>query len=233
MDPMRATRDRRHQRDSCSSTWSEKQQTLNGGDPLVESVSSCSSRTELFCVFFPLLQWGVQPDSGRWDWAGLKAEIKKHGLRNSLLLAPMPTASTSQILGNNEVRTRRTQAPSFAWTTFVRGQVLTVSVFPFPIVQCFEPYTSNIYVRRTLAGEFVCVSRHLLQDLIELGLWTPELKNKIIAANGSIATIEEIPADIRALYKTVWEVSQKTIINMAADRGVYIDQVSCAHIQRV
>jgi len=141
--------------------------------------------------------WGVKPDSNRWDWDGLRAEIKQHGLRNSLLLAPMPTASTSQILGNNE---------------------------------CFEPYTSNIYVRRTLAGEFVCVSRHLLQDLIELGLWTPELKNKIIAHNGSIKNILEIPAHIRELYKTVWEVSQKTIINMAADRGAYIDQSQSLNI---
>jgi ribonucleotide reductase alpha subunit len=94
----------------------------------------------------------------------------------------------------------------------------------------FEPYTSNIYVRRTLAGEFVCVSRHLLQDLIELGLWTPELKNKIIAKNGSIQSIQEIPAHIRQLYKTVWEVSQKTIINMAADRGAYIDQSQSLNI---
>jgi len=143
--------------------------------------------------------WNVPESfhSGRWDWKALRAEIATHGLRNSLLLAPMPTASTSQILGNNE---------------------------------CFEPYTSNIYVRRTLAGEFVCVSRHLLQDLIELGIWTPELKNKIIAHNGSIQRIEEIPAHIKALYKTVWEISQKTIINMAADRGVYIDQSQSLNI---
>lgn len=135
--------------------------------------------------------WGVKPTSGRWDWDGLRAEIKAHGVRNSLLLAPMPTASTSQILGNNE---------------------------------CFEPYTSNIYVRRTLAGEFVCVSRHLLSDLIKLGLWTPELKNKLIAHNGSVQAIPEIPAHIRELYKTVWEIKGRTLIDMAADRGAYIDQ---------
>jgi len=134
--------------------------------------------------------WGVTP-SDRWDWEGLKKEIAQHGIRNSLLLAPMPTASTSQILGNNE---------------------------------CFEPYTSNIYVRRTLAGEFVCVSRHLLIDLIELGLWTDELKTKLIAANGSVQNIPEVPKDLKDLYKTVWEMKQKNLIEMAADRGAFIDQ---------
>jgi ribonucleoside-diphosphate reductase alpha chain len=134
--------------------------------------------------------WGVTP-SERWDWAGLKAEIKTHGIRNSLLLAPMPTASTSQILGNNE---------------------------------CFEPYTSNIYTRRVLSGEFVVVNKHLLKDLVELGLWDNDMKNKIIAANGSIQQIEEIPSNIKELYKTVWEIKQRTIIDMAADRGAYICQ---------
>lgn len=110
--------------------------------------------------------------SGRWDWAKLKGEIATHGLRNSLLLAPMPTASTSQILGNNE---------------------------------CFEPITSNIYVRRTLAGEFVCLMRSLIDDLMKLGIWSPELKDQIIARNGSVQGIDVIPADIQALYKTVWE----------------------------
>jgi len=134
--------------------------------------------------------WGVTP-SNRWEWDILKDEVKKYGVRNSLLLAPMPTASTSQILGNNE---------------------------------CFEPYTSNIYSRRVLSGEFVIVNKHLLKDLVKLGIWNDGLKNKIIAANGSVQNIKEIPDNIKALYKTVWEISQKVIINMAADRGAYICQ---------
>ncbi len=134
--------------------------------------------------------WNVTP-SPRWEWDILKEEVKKHGVRNSLLLAPMPTASTSQILGNNE---------------------------------CFEPYTSNIYSRRVLSGEFVIVNKHLLKDLVKLGLWNDNLKNKIIAANGSVQGIPEIPENIKALYKTVWEISQKVIINMAADRGAFICQ---------
>jgi ribonucleoside-diphosphate reductase alpha chain len=139
---------------------------------------------------FQFDMWGVTP-SPRWEWNILKEEVKKHGVRNSLLLAPMPTASTSQILGNNE---------------------------------CFEPYTSNIYSRRVLSGEFVIVNKHLLKDLVKLGLWNDKLKNKIIAANGSVQNIAEIPENIKALYKTVWEISQKVIINMAADRGAYICQ---------
>lgn len=134
--------------------------------------------------------WNVTP-SPRWEWDVLKEEVKKYGIRNSLLLAPMPTASTSQILGNNE---------------------------------CFEPYTSNIYSRRVLSGEFVIVNKHLLKDLVKLGIWNDSLKNKIIIANGSVQNIEVIPANIKALYKTVWEISQKVIINMAADRGAYICQ---------
>ncbi len=134
--------------------------------------------------------WGVTP-TDRWDWAGLKAEVKQYGVRNSLLVAPMPTASTSQIFGNNE---------------------------------CFEPYTSNIYTRRVLSGEFIIVNKHLLKDLVSLGLWTNSMKNKIIAANGSIQNIEEIPADIKELYKTVWEIKQRNLIDMAADRGAYICQ---------
>merc|ERR1711971_821522 len=127
----------------------------------------------------------------RFDWKGLRAKIAKHGVRNSLLCAPMPTASTSQILGNNE---------------------------------CFEPYTSNVYVRRTLAGEFVCINDHFLRDLIKLGIWTPLLKDKLIAANGSVQKLEEVPAKLKAIYKTVWEISQKTLIDMAAERGHFIDQ---------
>lgn len=134
--------------------------------------------------------WGVQP-SNRWDWETLRAEVMEYGVRNSLLVAPMPTASTSQILGNNE---------------------------------CFEPYTSNIYTRRVLSGEFIIVNKHLLKDLIQLGLWNNNMKNQIIAANGSIQNIPEIPAKIKELYKTVWEIKQRNLIDMAADRGAYICQ---------
>lgn len=134
--------------------------------------------------------WNVKPSS-RWDWKRLRQDIAAHGVRNSLLVAPMPTATTSQILGNNE---------------------------------SFEPYTSNLYVRRTLAGEFVCVSRHLLKDLITLGLWSKEMKDKLIAENGSVQNIKEIPKNIKELYKTVWEIKGKTIIDLAADRGAFIDQ---------
>jgi ribonucleoside-diphosphate reductase alpha chain len=134
--------------------------------------------------------WGVEP-STRWDWAGLKAKIKQHGLRNSLLLAPMPTASTSQILGNNE---------------------------------CIEPYTSNIYTRRTLSGEYIVVNKHLLNDLIRLNLWDEDMKEMLIASNGSIQHIPGIPAELKERYKTVWEISQKALIDMAADRGAFICQ---------
>lgn len=134
--------------------------------------------------------WGVEP-TDLWDWKELKAKIAQYGVRNSLLVAPMPTASTAQILGNNE---------------------------------SIEPYTSNIYTRRVLSGEFQVVNHHLLHDLMELGLWSDVMKNKIIAQGGSIQGIEEIPASIRALYKTVWEISQKTLIDLAADRGAFIDQ---------
>jgi ribonucleotide reductase alpha subunit len=134
--------------------------------------------------------WNVTP-TDRWDWATLKANIMEHGMYNSLLLAPMPTASTAQILGNNE---------------------------------CFEPYTSNIFTRRVLSGEFPVVNGHLLRDLVAMGLWNPELKNRIIANGGSVQGIKEIPEDLQAIYKTVWEISQKQLINMAAERGAYIDQ---------
>lgn len=140
--------------------------------------------------------WGVQPTS-LWDWDDLKIRISKHGIRNSLLVAPMPTASTSQILGFNE---------------------------------CFEPYTSNIYTRRVLAGEFQVVNPYLLRDLMNLGLWNDEMRSLIIAQNGSIANIPNIPDDIRHLYRTVWEISQKSIIDMAADRGAFIDQSQSLNI---
>ena len=146
---------------------------------------------------FQFDMWGVTPDSGRWNWDSLKKEVKKHGVRNSLLVAPMPTASTSQIMGNNE---------------------------------CFEPYTSNIYTRRTLSGEFIVVNKHLMKDLIELGLWDEGMKNKLIAAKGSVQGIQEIPQNIKDLYKTVWEISQKAIIDMAADRGAYICQSQSMNI---
>lgn len=140
--------------------------------------------------------WGVTP-SDRWDWKSLKEEVKKHGVRNSLLLAPMPTASTAQILGNNE---------------------------------CFEPYTSNIYTRRVLSGEFIIVNRHLLKDLVKAGLWNREMRLKIMAANGSIQNINEVPQKIKDLYKTAWEISQKAIIEQAADRGAYICQSQSLNI---
>ena len=146
---------------------------------------------------FQFDMWGIAPSSKRWDWTKLKREVKKHGVRNSLLLAPMPTASTSQILGNNE---------------------------------CFEPYTSNIYTRRVLSGEFIVVNKHLLKDLIKLNLWNESMKDRLMEANGSIQGIKEIPDDIKLLYRTVWEVSQKSIIDMAADRGAYICQSQSMNI---
>lgn len=139
---------------------------------------------------FQFDMWGVTP-TDRHDWDGLRKEVMETGVRNSLLVAPMPTASTSQILGNNE---------------------------------CFEPYTSNIYTRRVLSGEFIIVNKHLLKDLVQLGLWNNTMKNKIIANNGSVQNIDEIPADIKELYKTVWEIKQRNLIDMAADRGAYICQ---------
>lgn len=134
--------------------------------------------------------WGVEP-SPRWDWAGLKERIAKYGLRNSLLVAPMPTASTSQILGNNE---------------------------------CFEPYTSNIYTRRVLAGEFQVVNSHLMKDLSELGIWNESVKNKIIADGGSVQKVPGVPQKLKDIYRTVWEIPQRSIIDMAADRGAFVDQ---------
>ncbi len=137
--------------------------------------------------------WGIKDEelSGRWDWKKLRKDVKKHGVRNSLLVAPMPTASTSQILGNNEA---------------------------------FEPYTSNIYTRRVLSGEFIVVNQHLLEDLVELGLWNEDLKEEIMRANGSIQDVEIIPQDLKELYKTVWELSMKDIIDMSRQRGYFIDQ---------
>ena len=134
--------------------------------------------------------WNVTP-TNRWNWKELKEEVKQHGVRNSLLLAPMPTASTSQVLGNNE---------------------------------CFEPYTSNIYTRRVLSGEFIVVNKHLLLDLVKLGIWNQNLKNKIMTANGSVQNIDEIPQHIKDVYKTVWEIKQRSLIDMAADRGAFICQ---------
>ena len=145
---------------------------------------------------FQFDMWKVKP-TDRWEWDLLREEVKKHGVRNSLLLAPMPTASTAQILGNNE---------------------------------CFEPYTSNIYTRRVLSGEFIIVNKHLLRDLVKLGIWNDRLKNKLMASNGSIQNIDEIPENIKELYKTAWEISQKEILDMAADRGAYIDQSQSLNI---
>lgn len=134
---------------------------------------------------------GVNPKFAKWDWPGLKAKMAQHGLRNSLLVAPMPTASTSQILGFNE---------------------------------CFEPYTSNIYTRRVISGEFQVVNQQLMKDLVQLGLWDDAMKNRIIALNGSVQRIPSIPDSLKAIYKTVWEISQKVIVDMAADRAAFIDQ---------
>lgn len=151
---------------------------INGGSPVSRGILQHD-------------MWNVTPTSGLCDWDGLRKKIAQHGVRNSLLLAPMPTASTAQILGNNEA---------------------------------IEPYTSNIYIRRVLSGEFQMVNQHLLKDLTDRKLWDDDMKNRIIAAGGSVQNIEEIPDELKALYKTVWEISQKTIIKMAADRGAYIDQ---------
>src|SRR6187402_1575801 len=137
--------------------------------------------------------WGLKDEelSGRWDWASLRKEVMKNGVRNSLLVAPMPTASTSQILGNNEA---------------------------------FEPYTSNIYTRRVLSGEFIVVNKHLLEDLVKLGLWNEDLKQEIMRHNGSVQNIDIIPQDLKELYKTVWEMSMKDIIDMSRQRGYFVDQ---------
>jgi ribonucleoside-diphosphate reductase alpha chain len=137
--------------------------------------------------------WNIKDEelSGRWDWASLRKEVTANGVRNSLLVAPMPTASTSQILGNNEA---------------------------------FEPYTSNIYTRRVLSGEFIVVNKHLLNDLVERGLWNETLKQEIMRHNGSVQNIERIPQDLKELYKTVWEMSMKDIIDMSRQRGYFIDQ---------
>jgi ribonucleoside-diphosphate reductase alpha subunit len=140
--------------------------------------------------------WGVTP-TNRWEWDVLKEEVKEHGVRNSLLLAPMPTASTAQILGNNE---------------------------------CFEPYTSNIYTRRVLSGEFIIVNKHLLKDLVKEGLWTKDMRQKIMMANGSVQNIQEVPQRLKDLYKTAWEISQKAIIDLSADRGAYICQSQSLNI---
>ena len=145
---------------------------------------------------FQFDMWGVTP-TDRWEWGLLKEEVKEHGVRNSLLLAPMPTASTAQILGNNE---------------------------------CFEPYTSNVYTRRVLSGEFIVVNKHLLRDLVKEGLWNGEMRQRIMAANGSVQGIQEVPQRLKDLYKTAWEISQKAIIDQAADRGAYICQSQSLNI---
>lgn len=146
---------------------------------------------------FQFDMWGVTPKSNRWDWDALKREVKQNGVRNSLLLAPMPTASTSQILGNNE---------------------------------CFEPYTSNLYTRRTLSGDFILVNKYLMKDLIEQGLWNETMRQKLIGANGSVQSIQEIPQNLKDIYKTVWEISQKVIIDMSAERGAFICQSQSLNI---
>merc|ERR1712070_669543 len=143
--------------------------------------------------------WGRTPKSGRWNWTTLKAKIAKHGMRNSLLVAPMPTASTAQILGNNE---------------------------------SFEPYTQNLYVRRVLSGEFVQVNKHLVRDLIERKLWSDNIQMQLIAHNGSVQNID-LPQELKELYKTVWEIKQRIVLDMAADRGAYIDQSQSLNIHMI
>ena len=138
--------------------------------------------------------------SGRWDWDTLRGQIMEHGMRNSLMVAPMPTASTSQILGNNE---------------------------------CFEAFTSNLYVRRTLSGEFIVLNKHLVNDLIERGLWSMAMKDEILRHKGSVQAIANIPEDLKTLYKTTWEIKQKHVIDMAADRGAYIDQSQSLNIHMI
>ncbi len=145
---------------------------------------------------FQFDMWNVTP-STRWEWDVLREEVKQHGVRNSLLLAPMPTASTAQILGNNE---------------------------------CFEPYTSNVYTRRVLSGEFIVVNKHLLKDLVKAGIWNKEMRQKLMSTNGSVQNIPEVPANLKELYKTAWEISQKSIIEMAADRGAFICQSQSLNI---
>jgi ribonucleoside-diphosphate reductase alpha chain len=145
---------------------------------------------------FQFDMWGVTPGA-RWNWEALKEQVRTHGVRNSLLVAPMPTASTSQILGNNE---------------------------------CFEPYTSNIYTRRTISGEFIMVNKHLIKDLIDIGFWSEETRQRLIAANGSVQNMAGIPQSIKDLYKTVWEIPQKAIIDMSADRGAFICQSQSLNI---
>jgi ribonucleoside-diphosphate reductase alpha chain len=140
--------------------------------------------------------WNIEP-SNTFDWETLRAEVIQHGVRNSLLVAPMPTASTSQILGNNE---------------------------------CFEPYTSNMYSRRTLAGEFIMVNKHLMKELQRLNLWNESMRQTIIANNGSVQNVSTIPDQVKSVYKTVWEISQKTIIDMSADRGAFICQSQSLNI---
>lgn len=140
--------------------------------------------------------WNVTP-SDRWDWAALRAKVAQHGVRNSLMMAPMPTASTAQILGNNEST---------------------------------EPFTSNMYNRRVLAGEFTIVNKYLLKDLVERGLWTSEVRNQIIADKGSVQNVKAIPQEMKDLYKTVWEIKQKVVIDMASDRGAYICQSQSLNI---
>jgi ribonucleoside-diphosphate reductase alpha chain len=145
---------------------------------------------------FQFDMWNVTPSS-RWEWDLLRSEVMEHGVRNSLLVAPMPTASTAQILGNNE---------------------------------CFEPYTSNIYTRRVLSGEFIVVNKHLLKDLVKEGLWNKDMRSKLMISNGSVQNINEIPTQLKDLYKTAWEISQKTILEFAADRGAYICQSQSLNI---
>lgn len=169
--------------------------TLAGSEELSETFGAYStfSGSPLSEGQFQFNLWEIDESelSGMWDWSKLRKSVMKYGVRNSLLLAPMPTASTAQILGNNE---------------------------------CFEPYTNNLYKRNTLSGEFVVVNRHLVEDLIDLGIWNDEMRIKLIQSSGSVQTISNIPDDIKAVYKTVWEMKASSLIDMSADRGAFICQ---------
>jgi len=166
---------------------------INADAPETSGAYSSFKGSPVSKGIFQYDMWGIKEDelSGLWNWSKLKKTVIKYGVRNSLLVAPMPTASTAQILGNNE---------------------------------CFEPFTNNLYKRNVLSGEFVIVNRHLVEDLINLDLWTDEIRIKMIQNNGSIQTISEIPQDIKSIYKTVWEMKASSLIDMAADRAAFIDQ---------
>lgn len=188
---------------------------------------------------FQFDMWGVTPSSGRWDWQGLREKVVKHGVRNSLLLAPMPTASTAQILGKCLLRAACDEFSSAVVAAPDRPTARTHrqegSAHPCTKQQpgnneSVEPFTSNMYSRRVLAGEFTVVNKYLLRDLIDRGLWTQEVRNQIMHDGGSVQGVQGMPRDLKDLYKTVWEIKQKCVIDQAADRGAYICQSQSLNI---